>query len=215
MRPADQAGCGFGPGGTGWPGPTMVGMPWTSLLGRQVAEQRLEALGVDGLLGDQLLGQGDELVAVGREDLGRPLVGLVDDRPDLLVDGPGDLVAVVALLADLAAQEDQLVALAERQRAELVAHAELGDHPAGQVGRLLDVVAGTGRGVAEDQPLGDVAAEEPGDLVLELGLALEVAVLGRQGHRVAEGHAAADDRDLGDRVALGRIRWTTAWPPSW
>ena len=118
--------------------------------------------------------------------------------------GLGDLVAVVALLADLAAEEDQLVALAEGQRAELVAHAELGDHPAGQVGRLLDVVAGAGRRVAEDQPLGDVAAEQPGDLVLELGLGLEVAVLVRQGHRVAEGHAAADDRDLGDRVALGQ-----------
>ena len=141
---------------------------------------------------------------MGREHLGGPLIGLVDDRPDLFVDGLGDLLAVVALLADLAAEEDQLVALPEGQRAELVAHAELGDHPAGEVGRLLDVVAGTGRGVAEDEPLGHVAAEQSGDLVLELGLALEVAVLGRQRHRVAEGHAAADDRDLGDRIALGQ-----------
>ena len=127
---------------------------------------------------------------------GRPLVGLVDDRPDLLVDRLGDLVAVVALLADLAAEEHELVALPERERAELVAHPELGDHPASQVGRLLDVVAGTGRRVAEDQALRDVAAEQAGDLVLELGLGLEVAVLLREGHRVAEGHAAADDRDL-------------------
>ena len=113
-----------------------------------------------------------------------------------------DVVRVVALLADLAAEEDQLVALPEGQRAELVAHPELGDHAAREVGRLLDVVAGAGGRVAEHEALRDVAAEQAGDLVLELGLALQVAVLGGQGHRVAEGHAAADDRDLGDRVAL-------------
>ena len=47
-------------------------------------------------------------------------------------------------------------------------------------------------------------AEQARDLVLELGLGLEIAVFPGQGHRVAEGHAAADDRDLGDRVALGQ-----------
>ena len=111
---------------------------------------------------------------------------------------------VVALLADLPAEEHELVALPEGERPELVAHAELGDHAPGEVGRLLDVVAGAGGRVAEDQALRDVAAEQARDLVLELGLALEVAVLGGQGHRVAERHAAADDRDLRDRVALGQ-----------
>ena len=61
-----------------------------------------------------------------------------------------------------------------------------------------------GGGVAEDELLGRVAAEHAGDLVLELALALQVAVLGGQAHRVAEGHAAADDADLGDRVGLGQ-----------
>src|SRR6185436_16950574 len=92
--------------------------------------------------------------------------------------------------------------LPEGQRTELVTHAELGDHPPREVGRLLDVVAGTGRGVAEDQSLGDVAAEQARDLVLELGLGLEIAVLLWQSHGVPKGHAAADDRDLADRVAL-------------
>ena len=53
----------------------------------------------------------DELRA-GDQDLGRPLERLVDDRADFLVDRLGDLVAVVPLLADLAAEEDELVALA-------------------------------------------------------------------------------------------------------
>ena len=35
-------------------------------------------------------------------------------------------------------------------------------------------------------------------------LALQVAILRRQAHRVAEGHAAADDADLGHRVCLGQ-----------
>src|SRR5689334_23754296 len=79
------------------------------LLRRQVAEQRLEAVRVDRLLSDELVGQGYELVAMGREDLGRPLVRLVDDRADLVVDGLGDLVAVVLLLDDLAAEVHYLV----------------------------------------------------------------------------------------------------------
>ena len=123
-------------------------------------------------------------------------------RAHLGVDLRRDLVGVVALLADLAAEEDHLVLLAEGERPELLAHPVLGDHRAGQAGRLLDVVRAAGGRVAEDDLLGDVAAEHAGDLVLELRLGVEVSVLGGQAHRVAERHAAADDRDLGHRVAL-------------
>src|SRR6187399_813001 len=50
---------------------------------------------------DELLGQGRELVAVLDENLGRPLVGVIDDCSDLFVDGLRDLVRIVPLLADL------------------------------------------------------------------------------------------------------------------
>ena len=176
VRAGRQAGCGFG-SGTGCPGPMIVGIPWMSSFGGMSLNSASNPSESTVSSATSFSASAIELVAVGDQDLRRPLVRLVDDRPDLLVDRLGDLVAVVALLADLAAEEHELVALPERERAELVAHPELGDHPAGQVGRLLDVVAGAGRRVAEDQPLGGVAAEEPGDLVLELGLALEVAVL--------------------------------------
>ncbi len=169
-----------------------------------VGEELLELLRLDRLLRDQLVGQGHQPVTMGDEHLHGAVVAAVDDGAHLLVDLAGHVVRVVALLADLAAQEDQLVALAEGERPELVAHAELGDHAAGQVGRLLDVVGGAGGGVAEDEPLGGVAAEQAGDLVLELALALQVAVLRGQGHGVAEGHAAADDAHLGHRVGLGQ-----------
>src|SRR5690242_838359 len=61
------------------------------LLRRQVAEQLLEGLAVDGLLGDQLLGERVQAVAMDLEDLRCPLVRTVDDRADLLVDRLGDL----------------------------------------------------------------------------------------------------------------------------
>ena len=110
-----QAGWGFGAGpGSAGSGPTIGGgVSRVSCLRRQVAEERLEPLGVDRLLGDELLREGVQLVAVGDQDVHRPLVGVVDDRPDLLVDLLGDLVGVVPLLADLAAEEHELVALAE------------------------------------------------------------------------------------------------------
>src|SRR5207245_2211009 len=115
----------------------------------------------------------------------------------------GDFVRVVPLLADLPAEEDELVALPKGERAELLAHAELGHHPPGEIGRLLDVVRSAGGRVAEDHLLRRVAPKEPGDLILELRLALEISIFGRESHRVSEGHAPADDRDLVDRVALG------------
>src|SRR3954468_19861542 len=190
--------------GDGLTGADDARRPTLGLLRRQIPEHRLEALRVDRLFGDELLSQGNEPVPMRREDIRGALVRLVDDRADLLVDLARDVVAVVALLADLAAKEDEFVALPEGQRAELVAHPELRDHAPCEVGRLLDVVGGTGRGVTEDHPLGDVATEQTRDLVLEFRLRLEIAVLGRQGHRVTEGHAAADDGDLRDRVALGQ-----------
>ena len=48
-----------------------------------------------------------------------------------------------------------------------------------------------------------MAAQHPGELVLELALGVEVSVLRRKAHGVAEGHAARDDRHLGDGITLG------------
>jgi hypothetical protein len=45
------------------------------------------------------------------------------------------------------AEEDLLLVLAVAQGAELVAHAPLRDHAAGEVGRLADVVGGAGRDI--------------------------------------------------------------------
>src|SRR3546814_7295714 len=84
------------------------------------------------------------------------------------------------------------------QAAELVAHAPLGDHAAGHVGGLLDVVAGAGGDVlgAVDQLLGHAPAEHHRQLGGDLLELQAVAVGFRQVHGHAQGAAAGDDGNL-------------------
>src|SRR5205823_3589379 len=157
--------------------------------GEDAGEERLELLALDRLLLDEQPRKPIQHGALLGESLLGPVVRAVDDFPNLFVDLRRHLIGVVALLADLAAQEDHLLLLTEGQRAELVAHAVLRNHRAGKVGGLLDVVGGTGGRVTEHDLLGDVAPQHPGELVLEFALGVEVSVLGRQAHGVAERHA--------------------------
>src|SRR6266550_7959602 len=166
-------------------------------------EERVEFRGLERFLRDQLLHDEVELVAVLREHLVRALPRALDDVVDLGVDDLRDLFGVVPLLLDLTAEEDELVATSVLKRAELLAHAELRDHLPSHLGRLLDVVARTGRGVATQvELLGDPAAEGRGDVVLEFPLGPHVAVLLRERPRHAHGHAAGDDRDLVHRIGV-------------
>ena len=92
-------------------------------------------------------------------------------RRDLLVDDLGGVLGVVAGLAHLAAEERVLVGVAERDRADPVAHAPLGDHHPGEPGGLLEVVGGAGGQVVVDQPFGRPAAQEPRRAGPDLALA--------------------------------------------
>src|SRR3984893_17003160 len=157
---------------------------------------------LDRFLGLQVLRELDELVAALRQDLLGALVAGVDEAVDFLVDLAGDFFAVIALLAEVATEEDELFLVAERQWAELLGHAPFGDHAARQLGGLADVVGGARGDVAEDELFRDAAAEDDGHVVVELTAGDQVAVLGRQLHGPAEGHAARDDRDLMHRVGI-------------
>ena len=97
------------------------------------------------------------------------VVGVVDDAPHLVVDLLGDLLGVVALLRDLAAEEDELFLAAEGPRPEALAHTEAGDHGAGGLRHLADVVAGAGGHLAEDDLFGRVAAEHHREHLLQVG----------------------------------------------
>src|SRR5437867_2020185 len=148
---------------------------WQALVA--LAEQAVELVGLERLLLDELAHDEVELRAVRREDVVGALAPALDDVVDLGVDDLRDVLGVIALLLDLAAQEDELVGLAVLQRPELLAHAELRDHLARHVGRLLDVVARARRDVtAQVELLGDPPTEGRGDVVLELVARAEVAV---------------------------------------
>ena len=142
--------------------------------------------------------------------LDQHLPGLVvrslDQPAHLAVDDGGHGLGVVALVAHVAAEEHLPRRAAELDGADLLAHAELRDHLAGQAGRLLDVVRGPGGGVVEHELLRDAPAEQVGELVEHLVARGGVLVLGGQHHRVAEGPPARQDRDLGDRVGVGQRR---------
>ena len=94
------------------------------------------------------------------------------------------------------------VGVAELHHADAVAHAVVGDHRAGRLRGLLDVVGGAGRGVAEDDLFGDAPAHAVDQVVEELVAGLVEAVLGGHDHRVAQGAAARQDRHLRDRVRV-------------
>ena len=130
------------------------------------------------------------------------MVRLVDDVAYLVVDLLGHFLAIVALLGDLTAQEDHLLLAAEGARAQVFAHAPLGDHLARQAGDFLQVVLGTRGRLVERQLLGRHTAEESRQHVLELGLGVQVAVFLRQEAGEAAGHAAGDDAYLVGRVRL-------------
>src|SRR6478672_9323467 len=165
-------------------------------------EQGLELVGLDRLALDEDLADRPEVLAVLREDVLGALVGGLDDPADLVVDLARDLVGVVGLGRELAAQERLAVVVAEHARAEALAHAEAHDHLLRGGRDLLEVVRGAGRDLAEDDLLGGAAAERHRHRVGQLRARGEELVLRRQRDRVAERLPAADDRDLVDRVAV-------------
>src|SRR5213594_692157 len=162
----------------------------------------VELLAVDRLHYLQPLHDGVHLPALPGEDRLRGLVAVVDDAANLLVDEGGHLFRIVALLAEVAAEEYELLLVAHRHGAELLRHAPLRDHAAGHLRRALDVVLGSGRDVVEDDLLRHPAAHDAGDLVHELVARDEVLVLLGKAQGPAESHAAGDDRDLVHRVGV-------------
>ena len=124
---------------------------------------------------------------------------LLDDRAHFLVDLARGLLGVVLRVRRVvAAEEDRPSSRAEGERAEL-AHAVLAHHRASDRGELADVVGRARRELAEEDLLGDAAAERALDLRLELLLAAAEHVALGQRHGDAERATARDDGDLVDR----------------
>ncbi len=152
-------------------------------------KHRLELARVNRFFFDQPLGDLIQFGPITPNDLLRPTVGIVHQAAHFLVNGLGHFLAVVALFADLAAQEDQLFFFAEGLRAEQVAHAVLRHHPARQRCDPLQVVAGAGGDVAEDLFFGHPSAQQAGQLIAQLVAAVQQVILVGQRHGVAKRHA--------------------------
>ena len=142
------------------------------------------------------------LVRVCGEHLFCRVVGLLHQARDLGVDGLGRLLGVIGGIAVVASEEDLVIRLAERLVPQFVGHAVVHDHLARLLGRALQVVRGARGDIAAEQLFGDATAQEHRQIVDHGSAADEELVLVRNGHRVAERHAARHDRDLMDRIGM-------------
>ncbi len=171
-------------------------------------DQQPYFFGVDGLALKQGCSDAMHRVLVGLEDGVRRLVGVVDEAAHFEVDLAGRLLAEVAMLSDLAAEEDLLFLLAEGERTE-AAHAVLADHAAGEVGCRFDIAAGAGGHLVEEDLLSHASAVGRSQAGFKILAGVVVAIV-RQVDRDAESHAAGNDGDLVDGVGVARGR-TRPW----
>jgi len=108
-----------------------------------------------------------------------PLISGLDDAPHFLVNLLRHRLAVVALLTDLLAQENQFLFLPEGHRAQFLAHPVAGDHRPGDLGHLLQVVGRAGGDIVEGQLLRCPPAQGQGELAFHLPAGDDRAVLFR------------------------------------
>src|SRR3954464_12369895 len=162
----------------------------------------VDLVGVDRLPLEQRLGHCLYLVAVVLEQLPRHPVLRVDDMADLGVDLLHGRFGHVLVRLNRASEEDLALVLAVDHRAELVRHAPLRHHAAGNLGGTLEVVRGAGRHLLHEELFGNAPTEQYRDHVEQPIAVLAVAVLGRQLHGHAERASARDDRHLVHRIGL-------------
>src|SRR5579872_2173179 len=105
------------------------------------------------------------------------------------------------MLRNLASEEDLLILLAEGDRTHW-AHAEFAHHAAGRIAGLLDVVAGAGGHLLEEDFLGGAAAHHNGQAGFEIVLGIRVLVVERQLHGDAQRHSTRNDRNLVHGVGM-------------
>src|SRR5262249_24725384 len=109
-------------------------------------------------------------------------------------------LAEVAWLLDLLAQENVLLADAERHRPQPVAHAPVGDHVPGQARGLLQVILMAGECLAVNQTVSGPAAHASGQPCLPVVQAMMVPVLVRRVEGDTQALPAGDDGYLLRRI---------------
>src|SRR3954454_3216537 len=100
-------------------------------------DDQFDLVGIEYFAFQQGCGHAVHRILIVRQNLHRGLVGDVDEHAHFFVNLLRGLLAEVAMLIDLASQEDLLVLLAESDWTEW-AHAELANHAAGEIGSLFN-----------------------------------------------------------------------------
>ena len=119
-----------------------------------------------------------------------------------LVDEFGYTFTVVAFMAQALAEEDLVLLFAEDHGTQFRAHAQAGDHLAGDAGDALQVAGCTAADFVEDDFFGSPAAEGDADLSQVIRLRFIRPVFFGQHHGIAASPAARDDRDFMDRIGI-------------
>src|ERR1700687_3896073 len=169
---------------------------------RLAFHQQLHFVSVDHFALQQRLGNTlQRLFIVGQEVVG-VVVAAVYDELLFLVDLDRRVFGIVAMLRDLAAQEDGFVLLPICQRTQF-AHAPLANHVASNVRGAFDVVARARGDVPEEKLLRRAPTHQHSQHGLEIFPCVGVLVVFRQLHGQAQRHAARNNRDLVHRVGAG------------
>jgi hypothetical protein len=164
-------------------------------------DDQLDLGGVEGFALEQGLRHAVHDILVRLEDGVSGFVAGVHEAANFGVDLLGGVVGEVAGLADIAAEEDFLLLLAEGHGTHL-RHAELADHLARELGGAFDVVASSGGHLLKEDLLSAATAHEGGHAGFEIVLGDGVLVFLGEVDGDAEGHAARDDGDLVERVGV-------------
>src|ERR1035438_3084252 len=162
--------------------------------------QHPNLFGVDRLALQQCGSNAVHRILVRFEDGVRCLVGLIDQPANFEIDLPCRLLAEVAMLRNLAAQEDLLFLLAEGKRTE-AAHAVLADHAAGEGGGKLGMAACAGGHLVEEDLLSHASAVGHSKARFEILARVVVPVAGQE-YGDAQSHSTRNDGDLVDGVRV-------------
>src|SRR5262249_1609218 len=115
---------------------------------------QFDLVGIEHLALQQCCGDAVHYLLVTAKDVGRGVVSLVNQAPNLHIDLLRRVLAEVTMLIDFASEEDLLFLLAEGDWSERT-HTEFADHATGEIRGLLDVIAGAGGHLSQEDLFGD------------------------------------------------------------
>ncbi len=167
---------------------------------RLTVEQALQLVAVDGLFFEQHVHDTIHQFTVLGQQTHRGIHAGIHDVADFHINLGGDLFGIVALLVEVAAQENRPAALAQLQRPQVGAHAELAYHAARRVRHFFQVVLRARPHFVVNDLFRSATAQRRRHVVNHLRAAHQELVLGGQSQHVAQRHAARQNRDFVRRL---------------